>query len=209
MGVAGPSALALEEQTIGSLALRAQKALSPRSSVEGSLTGRWREGFNAHERGIALLGFNTALGGSGNDLNLSYQVQFWRKDQQGSERRWTQQLRHRFQLAAGTYELSGRLEERSFSNGSSGERLRLLNRWNQPLGTGNTLQFGYEWMYNLNDISAGTQRGLNQNRLILGLLQPLENGNRLEWEYQMSFMHVTAGPRTLQHQLQLRYSFNL
>jgi hypothetical protein len=206
-GLAGTVALAREQQTIGSLALRAQKSVSPRSSVDAAATFRWREGFKARYRSIFQGGFTTLVGDNGMDLNLAYQAQF-RPD--GSvEHRLHQQLRQRFQFATGSYDLSGRLEERYFNDGRSGNRLRVLNRWSQPLQSGNTLQLGYEWMYNLNDLNSSNLRGLNQNRLIFGLQQPLKNGARLEWELQMSFMHVTNGEHWLQNQLQLRYSFNL
>lgn len=204
--VATPS-WAMDQQGINAFTLRVVKALGPQRSVDGMISGRWRDGFDRHDRGNGSVSFTERRGDS--DFNFAYQGQFYRYGQTGMEHRLWQQLRHRFRFSSGTYELSGRLEERFLPNDRSGERFRLFNRWSQPVAYGFNLNLGYEWMYNLSTLSPNTRKGVNHRRVMLSLQRPVLSIPRMDWEYQIGVVDRQRGPSFMQHQLQVRYSLNL
>ncbi len=201
-------ALAREDDTTPLFALRVQKALQANRFVDFTLQARVFEGFVGHEREIAEVRYGLRNGS--NEMMFGYSLQFDRNGSPGSEHRPWQQFRHQFSLDESSFESSIRLEERYFAaTDQSGARLRVLNRWNKPLAHANQLRLGYEWVYNLNDISRSTQRGTGQDRLIAGLQHTLASGSRVEFEYQYRYLHIPAQPDRIQHQLQLLYMYNL
>ena len=83
--------------------------------------------------------------------------------------------------------------------------LRILNRWTRALSATNTMSLGYEWVYNLNDMSATTQRGVSQHKLIGGVSHELDKHNRIEFEYQLRYLLAPNSADRIQHQFQLEY----
>src|SRR5690606_13795015 len=188
-------------------AVRAAKLLTPQSSLNGMVSGRWRDGFNQHDRGIAQVGYIRRRGSA--DLNVGYQVHFFRNGQPGVEHRLWQQVRRRFQFLNGALDVSGRIEERFLPANRQHERVRLSNRWIKPLPNAFTLQLGYDWMYNLSDLSRNTQRGVAQNRVVLILQRPVQSARNVACEYQVGYSRSQNAVPSLQHQLRVRYSLNL
>jgi hypothetical protein len=200
--------LAIDNQTVPMLSMRVQKALSANSYVNFALNARFNEGFEEHEREIAEVRVGRRNGS--NDVSAAYNLHFDRNGQSGSEHRLWQQLRHEFSLPGSSFESSLRIEERYFTDtDKAGARLRVLNRWNKPLTGANELRLGYEWVFNLDDMSAAIQRGTSQDRLLAGVRHELPGGKRIEFQYQLRYLHLPAQDNRLQHQLQLTYAWNL
>lgn len=197
--------LAEENETVPAFALRGRKSLSANTNLDVQYTIRWREAFNEQERSIFQLGINTSVN------NWEYAAgynQHFDRSVPGKEHRLWQQIQYEFTLESGSVESSARVEERYFPDSdASGERLRVLNRWKHPLPGANELRLGHEWVYNLNDIGASTRRGTSQNRLLAGISHTLAAGRRVEFEYQLRYLHVPALENLIQHQLQLTYAF--
>lgn len=201
-------ALAVENETTPVLALRLSKTLPQNSYLDVTANARAYEGFIGHEREIFELRYGRRIGN--NEYSAAYNQQFDRNGSPGSEHRLWQQFRHQFTWENSSFESSLRLEERYFeTNDLHGARLRVLNRWNKPLPANNVLRLGYEWVFNLDDITRTTQRGVAQDRLIGALQHSLRNGNRVEFEYQMRYLHIPGLDNRLQHQLQLMYVITL
>jgi len=199
---------ALEESTVLAVGLRVQKALTSGTSLEATVSARSNEGFISHERKIFDMRASRDIGIF--DVSAGYNYQFDRNGQSGTEHRLWQQVRHQFALPASSIDSSARIEERYFTSSfSTGNRLRILNKWNRPLASGNVLRLGYEWVMNLDTISANTRRGVSQNRFIAALQYPLAGGNRLELEYQLRYTHVVGNDNRIQNQIQLQYNLNL
>jgi hypothetical protein len=197
-------AFATEDQTIPMLALRLSKILPDSQSVDFTFNARINEFFESHERQIAELRYGKRFGA--NEFMVGYNAQFSRNGQPGSEQRPWVQLRRNFALAASSVESSLRLEERYFTaTHRHGERVRWLTRWSKPLPGRNQVRLGYEWVYNLTDVSATTLRGPSQDRLIGGFQHTYANNHRFEFEYQMRYLHVVNRPNQRQHQLQFLY----
>jgi hypothetical protein len=190
------------------LAMRLSKALEDTSYLDATFNARINEGFHSHEREIFELRYVKRIGA--NEVSAAYNQQFDRNGAPGSEHRLWQQFRHQFALDASNVESSVRLEERYFeTNDLHGTRLRVLNRWNKALPYGHLLRLGYEWVYNVEDISRSTQRGVSQNRLIASVQHNFANGSRLEFEYQWRYLHVVGQDNRVQNQLQLMYVVSL
>lgn len=201
------AASAMDSETWPVLAFRATTVLTDTSTLDFNFSARAVEGFQEHEREIAEVRYGKRFGS--NEFMASYNLQFDRNGAPGNEHRLWQQLRHQFALDRGSIETSLRVEERYYdANDAHGARLRWLTRRNWPLGRGNQVRLGYEWMYNLNDISASTQRGPSQDRLIGTFQHNLANGDRVEFEYQLRLLHVAGADNRLQNQLQLMYIYN-
>jgi hypothetical protein len=201
------TAWAIDSETWPVLAFRATTALSTSSTLDFNVSARAVEGFQEHEREIAEIRYGKRFGS--NEFMASYNIQFDRNGAPGSEHRLWQQIRHQFALDSGSVETSLRVEERYFdATDAHGSRLRWLTRRNWPLSTTNQVRLGYEWVYNLNDISASTQRGTSQDRLIGTFQHNLVNGDRVELEYQLRLLHVVGADNRLQNQLQLMYIYN-
>lgn len=198
-------AQALESETISAFALRGQKQLSPSRSLDLQFTSRWQQDFQQQDRSIVQIGLNQELNNW--DLSAGYHQQFDRVTP-GKEHRLWQQVRYNFNLGNSSVESSARIEERYFTDSEKTvSRLRVLNRWSQPITTKDTLRLGYEWVYNLNDLNANSLHGVNQNRLIAGVSHKLDSGTRIELEYQLRYLHIPARSNRVQHQIQLSYSF--
>jgi len=199
---------AVESITAPQLSLRVQHDISDTSSLDATLSARFNEVFVESEREIAEIRYSKSMGA--NEFTAAYNLQFDRRDQAGVEHRIWQQLRHRFALQNSAIESSARIEERYFTaSDKGGARLRVLNRWNKPLRGRNQVRFGYEWIFNFNDVSNTNRRGVSQNRLTSGLQHNFANGNRLELEYQLQYQHVAFADNRIQHQLQLMYVYSL
>lgn len=199
---------AVEGTTTPQLALRMQRDLSETSTLDATLSARFNQVFAESEREIAEIRYGKTF--SSNEFMAAYNLQFDRRDQAGVEHRTWQQLRHRFALQQSSIESSARIEERYFTaSDKGGVRLRVLNRWNKPLPGNNQMRLGYEWMFNFNDVSNTSRRGVSQNRLIGSLQHNLASGNRLEFEYQLQYQHVAFADNRIQHQLQLMYVYSL
>ena len=199
-----PTSYAIDSETVPVLAFRLSRMLPEQSTLDMTLSARSYEDFDAHEREIFEVRYSRDIGA--NELMAAYNLQFDRKGSPGREHRLWQQFRHQFSLPASTFESSVRLEERYFdANDRHGTRLRVLNRWNKALPRGHLLRLGYEWMFNLKDISAGTQRGVAQDRLIGAIQRNFSHGDRLEFEYQLRYLHIPGQENRLQNQLQLMY----
>lgn len=187
--------------------MQATHVLPNQLIIEANLTGRWNEGFKSHERGIAQLAVSKAF--ANNEISAAYNLNFVRNGQKGEEHRMWQQISHMTEFSSGTLESSARLEERFFTDTHhNGRRLRVLNRITYPLDSGNAWRLGHEWVVNLDDIQATTQRGVSQNRLIAAFLHPLPGGQRLSLEYQLRYQHLAGPNNAIQHQVQLQYSFS-
>jgi Protein of unknown function (DUF2490) len=198
------AALATEDQTIPMLALRLSKIMPDNQTVDFTVNTRINEFFESHERQIAELRYGKRVGAT--ELTAGYNMQFDRNGQSGSEQRPWVQMRRSFALAVSNVESSLRLEERYFTaTDRHGERVRWLTRWSKPLPGRNQLRVGYEWVYNLNDISASTLRGPSQDRLIGGWQHTYANNHRFEFEYQMRYLHLVDRPNQRKHQLQFLY----
>lgn len=202
------STFAVESQTTPVLALRLSKTLPEGAYFDATINARSYEGFVGHEREIFELRGGKRIGS--NEFSAAYNVQFDRQGSPGSEHRLWQQFRHQFALESSNFESSVRLEERYFeATDAHGSRLRVLNRWNKSLPYGNLLRLGYEWVFNLEDVTRTTQRGVAQDRLIGTVQHNLQSGNRVEFEYQMRYLHLPGQDNMLQHQLQLMYVITL
>lgn len=196
--------LAIESETTPVLALRLSKALQNGGTLDATINARSREGFHDHEREIFEIRYGKRTGS--NEFMGGYNIQFDRNGSPGSEHRLWQQFRHQFALDGSNIESSVRIEERYFeANDQHGTRLRVLNRWNKALPHGHLLRLGYEWVFNMEDISRTTQRGAAQDRLIASVQHNFSNGDRLEFEYQLRYLHLVGQPNRLQNQLQLMY----
>lgn len=199
---------ATENSTTPMLAYRLTKKLSDGAGIDATLNIRFLEGFLENEREIAEIRYSKLI--HGNEYMGAYNLQFDRRGQSGSEHRLWQQVRHQFVLPNSAFESSARIEERYFSNSAKfGTRLRVLNRWIKNLPLQNQLRIGHELVYNLTDISASTQRGASQDRLIGSLNHTLPNGNRWELEYQLRYVHNPISDNSIVHQLQWMYVFVL
>lgn len=197
---------ALERETVPAFALRVQKALGE-NVLQLQFGSRWRQDFQNGERSIVNLSLGRERGPW--EWTGAYNFQFDRSVP-GKEHRLWQQLRYTFELGSGALASSARLEERYFTDsGKAGMRLRVLNRWSHPVGERDSLRLGYEWVYNITDIGNSIMRGVSQNRLITGVSHRLQRGARLEFEYQLRYLHVPARDNRIQHQLQLTYAFSL
>jgi hypothetical protein len=206
-----PNAIAaLDSETVSNLALRFQKRYSDTTLLTASLTSRWIDHLSRHERQIADLRISRRFGAD--EWTSAYQVQFARLGIPGMEHRFWQQYRHVFALrdSSSSLESAVRLEERYFTNLERlGGRLRITGRWNKPLGERDTLRLGYEWVGNLKTVSNGIRKGISQDRLITTLQHDLNNGHRLDLEYQLRYQHTAFGANAIQHQLQLTYLYRL
>jgi len=199
---------AIEQGTVTGFNIRAQRALTNTLGMEAAITVRANEMFAEHEREIADLRLVRDF--ASNELSAGYNYQFDRNGQPGAEHRLWQQFKHQFLFDHLFLDSSVRLEERYFTVGhNTGNRLRVLNRWSMPLSSGNLWRFGYEWVMNLDTLSAGTHRGISQNRLISGIQHPLPGGKRIELEYQLRYQHIVGNDNRIQHQFQLSYAFSL
>ena len=197
---------AIEEETVTAIALQAQHRFAENYRVDVRLVQRWSEVFQSGERGIFQLSLSKGIdqwqfaGGYNQHFNRSVP---------GSEHRLWQQVRYTFDLGTSDWESSLRVEERYFTdNQETGGRLRLLNRWSHQVGSHDEISIGHEWVFNMNDIGTVIRRGVSQNRLISGLEHTLASGNRLDFQYQLRYVHVPASSNRIQHQLQLTYLFN-
>jgi len=199
---------ATENSTTPMLAYRMSKTLFDDTSIDATLYIRFLEGFLENEREIAEIRYSKRI--NGNEYMGAYNLQFDRRGQSGPEHRLWQQIRHQFVLPNSAFESSARIEERYFSTSAKfGTRLRVLNRWIKNLPLQNQLRIGHELVYNLSDISASTQRGASQDRLIGSLNHTLPNGNRWELEYQLRYIHNSTSDNSIVHQLQWMYVFIL
>lgn len=200
----GTPAFAIESETTPVVALRLSKTLENGGSIDATVNASSREGFREHERKIFEIRYGKRSGS--NEFMGGYNIQFDRNGSPGSEHRLWQQFRHQFLLDGSSIESSMRIEERYFeSTDQHGTRLRMLNRWNRALPHGHLLRLGYEWVFNMEDISRTTQSGVAQNRLIASIQHNFSNGDRLEFEYQMRYLHLVGQQNRLQNQLQLMY----
>ncbi len=198
----------VESITTPTLAFRVQHDLDENSTLDATISARFNEVFVESEREIAEIRYGKRLGS--NEFVAAYNLQFDRRDQAGVEHRTWQQLRHRFALRNSSIESSARIEERYFTaSDKAGARLRVLNRWTKQVSDSNQVRFGYEWIFNFNDVSNTNRRGTSQNRLIAGLQRSLANGHRLEFEYQLQYQHIPFAANRIQHQLQMMYVYKL
>lgn len=201
------NALALESETVSAFALRAQKQLSDTSSMEFQFSSRWQQDLQEQERSIVQVSLSKDINQW--EVSGAYNQQFDRITT-GKEHRVWQQLRYNFTLDSGAMESSARIEERYFTDtDKAGARLRMLNRWTYPLDASNSFRLGHEWVFNLSDIGTNTLRGVSQNRLITSISHKLSGGTRIEFEYQLRYLHLPAKDNQVQHQLQLSYIFGL
>jgi len=199
------AASALEQETVTGLALRAEHKLAGDYRVDMVLMQRWDEAFQSGDRTIFQLSLSRSIDRW--QFSGAYNVQF-NRSVPGEEHRLWQQLRYTFDVGGGELESSLRVEERYLTiNQKMGGRLRILNSWSHSLGTNNEVSLGHEWVFNMNDIGTSIRRGVSQNRLIGGFEHTLASGNRLDFQYQMRFLHIPAAPNLIQHQLQLTYIY--
>lgn len=199
---------AMENSTNPGMAFRVQHDLSETSTLDATISVRFNEAFLQTEREIAEVRYGKSLGSV--EFTAAYNLQFDRRDQAGVEHRTWQQLRRRVSLRNSAIESSVRIEERYFTaSDKAGARLRILNRWTKPLSGANQMRLGYEWIFNFNDISNSTRRGVSQNRLSSGVQHTLASGNRVDFEYQLQYQHIPFAENRIQHRLQLTYTYNL
>jgi hypothetical protein len=200
--------MAIESSTAPQLALRLQHDLGATSSLDATFSARFNEVFVESEREIAELRYSKSMGNK--EFSTAYNLQFDRRDEAGVEHRIWQQLRYRFALRNSAIDSSARIEARYFTaSDKAGARLRIMNRWSKQLSDANELRLGYEWVFNLNDVSGSNRRGVSQNRFSSGIQHKLTNGNRLEIEYQLQYLHVAFADNRIQHRLQLMYVYSL
>lgn len=199
--------LAIEMDTSPQLTFRAATVLADKSTLDFNLMYRAYESFEAHDREIAEVRYGRKIG----DIEWmgAYHVEVDRRGAPGNEHRVWLQARKQFALANSGIESSLRLEGRYFDfNHRNGERLRWLTRWVKPLTRTDQMRVGYELVYNLNDITGSIQNGDAQDRLIGTWIHNLGNGDRMEFEWQMRYLHITNADNRIQNQLQLTYIHN-
>jgi hypothetical protein len=106
------------------------------------------------------------------------------------EQRLWQQLLFTNQIKKLSIQNRTRLEERIFEHlPSAGVRLRHFLKASYPL-TQNTYLVSFEELFlNLNNVRGGPQKGIDQNRVFLGLGRRLSNSARVEVGYQLQYVH--------------------
>ena len=207
--LAAAPALAIETQTLSSLAFRGIKAVDATTTLDFTLTERDIEAFEKHDREMAETRYLKRFGD--NEVMVGYHIEFNRTGLLGNEHRLMQQIRRQFTFDNNSFDSALRVEERYFdASYAYGTRLRWQSRWNLPLSAANMLRLGYEWVYNIDYISKSSPLGLAQNRLIGTFQHTLGNKDKVEFEFQARYLytHVGTTPNTLQNQVSVQYSHN-
>ena len=202
-------ALAIETQTLSTLAFRGSKALDSSSTVDFTFTERDLEGFEKHDREMAETRYFKKF--ADNEVMAGYHLEFDRTGLLGNEHRFMQQIRHQFTLDNNSFDSYLRLEERYFDGPNTfGTRLRWQSRWIVPLSNTNQVRLGYEWIYNFDYISKSSPLGIAQHRLIGSIQHTLSTKDKVEVEFQARYLytHVGSTPNTQQNQVQLLYTHN-
>jgi len=202
------SAIAYENETVSVISARATHAMQNDMFSMFTLHKRFVEGFKETEREI----FEARFGkNSGNrQLTAAYNLHFDRLTADGEEHRLWQQYRYTLPRLNHELDFRIRLEERYFTASDDvGARARLVLYWNKPLSARNELRLGNELVLNLNDYGISAQKGFSQDRLLASFIHELENGNRLDFNYQYRYIHQNNAENFIQHQIQMMLTFNL
>lgn len=100
----------------------------------------------------------------------------------------------------GQVTMRARLEQRSLSSGDDlGVVLRLMTRYQQPVGENLRLSLSLEPFVDLRDTDWGGDSGLAQNRLTVGLGWPLNDRVSLEAAYMNQYVWVDNGRERMNH----------